>query len=255
MGTFPEIPYCFYYIINVMNYELNIEYYRGPLDKLLELIEKKKLKISELSLAEVTADFLDYIQKIQEKENQKLPAAIADFLIVASKLILIKSKSLMPALELEPEEEEEIRDLENRLKIYREFKIFQLYIKKGWNEMPKLLSREYLMSSGPIFYPPKDLTSDMLKKSVEKIFVELRKINVPKANIKKTFQDLKSKIEEVLFKVTGEPKDFNDFVENKNKSELIVLFLAFLHLIKMGQLTAQQNCLFGKIIVKRQIKD
>ena len=101
-----------------MLYELKLETYQGPLDKLLELVEGKKLEITKISLADVTADFLNFLKKLEsEGANHSL---IADFLVVASKLILIKSKVLLPALTLSEEEESDIHDLEARLKIYAE---------------------------------------------------------------------------------------------------------------------------------------
>ena len=99
-----------------MPYELSLEYYKGPLDKLLELVEEKKLEITQISLAEVTADFLNYLKTLDEsRANHSL---IADFLVVASKLVLIKSKMLLPSLPLDEEEESDIRNLEERLKLF-----------------------------------------------------------------------------------------------------------------------------------------
>ena len=87
-----------------MNYELTLEAYQGPLDKLLELVEAKKMEVTEISLAEVTADFLDYLKKLEaENVSQTL---LADFLVIASKLIFIKSKILLPSLFAGEEETE-----------------------------------------------------------------------------------------------------------------------------------------------------
>src|SRR3989344_9467667 len=124
-----------------MTYELALDAYRGPLDKLLELVEEKKLAITEISLAAVTADFLAYLKKLEaEKIDQIL---LADFLAVASKLILIKSKFLLPSLVTE-EDELEIRDLEIRLRLYQEIKQAMILVKRSWQPLPQIFSREYL---------------------------------------------------------------------------------------------------------------
>ncbi|MFI5205325.1 MAG: segregation/condensation protein A [Candidatus Paceibacterales bacterium] len=109
------------------SYQLKLENYQGPLEKLLELIEEKKMEITEINLAEVTTDFLSYLQELTSKEkidsfdgiNLRI---IADFVAVASRLVLIKSKALLPGEKLTLEEESEIKELEERLKIYKEFR-------------------------------------------------------------------------------------------------------------------------------------
>src|SRR5258706_15754469 len=101
-----------------MTYELKIEQYEGPLEKLLQLIEERKLAITEISLAAVTDDFLKYLETMLEVP----PGVLADFIVVASRLVLIKSKSLLPELPLTEEEEEDIKDLEQRLLLYKRLK-------------------------------------------------------------------------------------------------------------------------------------
>ncbi len=146
-----------------MRYELTTEQYNGPLDKLLELIEEKKLEISRVSMAEVTADFLEYLETLKtQTEESEYPHILADFLVVASKLLLIKSKTLLPSLELSSEEEIDLRDFEARLKLYQELKHTQTYIKKDWNPIPFMFAREFLTSSEPIFYPPNLISPQML---------------------------------------------------------------------------------------------
>jgi len=120
-------------------YQLATEKFSGPIEKLLELIEGKKLEITDLSLAEITADFLSYLQNLQTRINTDKNTdlngydgtrLIADFVVVASQLLLIKSKSLLPDLKLTGEEEEGIKDLEGRLEFYRNFKPAIAHIKK-----------------------------------------------------------------------------------------------------------------------------
>ena len=99
-------------------YQVSTQQFTGPLDLLLQLVEKKNLAITELSLAQVTQEYVAFLNE-QEEIN---PEDLADFLVIASTLLLIKSRSLLPSLVLAPEEETEIMDLETRLKIYKLYK-------------------------------------------------------------------------------------------------------------------------------------
>src|SRR3989344_7391616 len=93
-------------------FKIKTEIFEGPLDLLLNLIEKHKVFINDVSLTKVTDDFINYI-----KSFANLPIShTANFILVASTLLLLKSRSLLPILELSPEEEQSITDLETRLK-------------------------------------------------------------------------------------------------------------------------------------------
>ncbi|HOV88719.1 MAG TPA: segregation/condensation protein A, partial [Candidatus Paceibacterota bacterium] len=137
--------------------EIQQEKFSGPLDLLLSLIEERKLEITEVNLAQVTDAFLSYIGDLK----QASPDVLADFLVVAAKLILIKSKSLLPTLELSAEEETEIKDLTERLEIYRLFKNASQFIKEKFTQN-QMFAREFLINQSPIFYPPEHCTPEML---------------------------------------------------------------------------------------------
>ncbi|HOB90128.1 MAG TPA: segregation/condensation protein A, partial [Candidatus Colwellbacteria bacterium] len=134
-----------------MPFEISTERFSGPLQKLLELIEERKLEITELSLAEITGEFLDYVHKMGEAE----PKVLADFVSVAARLLLIKSKSLIPNLELTTEEEESIVDLEERLKLYKELKSAEKNVAVFWKSEKRSFSRDFAAGSRfVVFYPP-----------------------------------------------------------------------------------------------------
>src|SRR5258706_1534126 len=98
-------------------YQIKIASFEGPLGLLLGLIEKRKLHINDVSLAQVTEDYLAHINKL----GGLPPSEISSFILVASTLLLIKSKSLLPNLDLTSEEEGDIRSLEERLRLYEIF--------------------------------------------------------------------------------------------------------------------------------------
>lgn len=233
-----------------MQYELTLGHYSGPLDKLLELVLEKKMEITEISLAEVTADFLDYLKKLEEEHAS--PSLITDFLVVASKLVLIKSKILLPSLTFEEEEEVDIKAFEQRLKIYAEFKNTQKLIKEKWRDLPQMTSREFLMTSGQAFYPPSKITKEDIVFSISKVLEEFEKIFKPVKVIKVEIVNLKEKIEEILNKITAKPVGFNELRSKRKKNEVIALFLAILHLIKDQLVRVEQRIHFGEITIARK---
>ncbi len=100
------------------NYQIKTDVFEGPLELLLDLVEKRKLFINEISLAQVADHYIAHL-----KQFEKMPVDfVSNFLIVASTLILIKSKSLLPSLDLSEEEKTDVRDLELKLKIYKKIK-------------------------------------------------------------------------------------------------------------------------------------
>src|SRR3989338_2091690 len=123
-----------------MNYEVQLDKFSGPLEKLLELIEARELEITLVNLATVTGDFLSYLKSLDEQT--KHPSVLADFVVIASRLLLIKSKAILPSLELTEEEETDIKDLEQRLRIYKEFKIASELMKKTWEKRQPIYGRE-----------------------------------------------------------------------------------------------------------------
>lgn len=231
-----------------MAYELKLEQFSGPIEKLLELIEEKKLEITQLSLAQVTADFLVYLPTVEKLA----PGILADFLVVASRLLLIKSKALLPDLVLEEEEEQEIKDLERRLKIYQEFKAARIYLKNLWRERPLIFSREFLAASEFSFFPPKSLKVEDLKNALEGIIKELQKFIYETKEIKLEVINLAEKMREFLkrFK-TAQKISFNKVTASQSKNEIITYFLIILHLIKDHLIKVQQDKQFSEITIEK----
>lgn len=112
-----------------MTYKIKTDKFQGPLDVLLQLIENEELDITEISLFKVTRQYIDHLEKVEEL----FPEDLADFLVIATKLILLKSRTLLPYLKIEDEEEE--TNLAEQLKIYKEYaeasKTIEELLKKG----------------------------------------------------------------------------------------------------------------------------
>ncbi len=231
-------------------YEIKLDQFAGPLEKLLELIEEKKLEITTISLAAVTADFLNFLKTLTEEV--KHPSVIADFIVVASRLLLIKSKALLPDLELTEEEEGEIKDLETRLKLYKEYKNAALEIKELWNQKKVSYSRPLFLNLPPIFYPPEHLNIDDLVTAIQTILNELKGLMPESQTVKRIVITIKEKIEELMerFKEKTE-HNFSRLTKTKPKIEIIIMFLAILQLLRDRMIEAQQDERFSDIIIKK----
>src|SRR3989338_1736734 len=106
--------------------QIKVNQFEGPLDLLLQLIEEQQLDITAVSLATVTEQFLQYVRSLPAEASgeggEKNPTNLAGFLVIAAKLLVIKSKALLPNLELDIEEEEAAFDLTAQLLLYKKFK-------------------------------------------------------------------------------------------------------------------------------------
>ena len=113
-----------------MGFEIQHEQFKGPFELLLNLIEERKLLINEVSLSKVTDDFITYLQ-----QQEKFPMGeSAHFILVAATLILIKSKSLLPTLELTSEEQKRHKTLKPDYKFIKESESRSDYSRKIWQK-------------------------------------------------------------------------------------------------------------------------
>jgi segregation and condensation protein A len=232
-----------------MPFEINLNGFSGPLQKLLELIEERKLEITELSLAEITGEFLDYVAKIGDVE----PKALADFVAVAAKLLLIKSKSLIPGLELTTEEETSITDLTERLKLYKQFKAAEKNIKILWASDKESFSRDFASGASrpTFFYPPANFSSKLMAKAfaglynifaaTQKQFIEHKIIN---------FEEY---VANLITRIKGATFRFKELSKDKERQEIIILFLALLHLLKENAIKVEQGGQFEEIIISPHV--
>lgn len=229
---------------NLQSFQITQEKFNGPLDLLLTLIEERKLEIAEISIAKVTDDFLKHLGDIKQAQT----GTLADFLVIAAKLLLIKSKSLLPSMELTQEEQEEIQDLTKRLEIYRLFKEISQNLKKMY-EKNELFGREFLYSQTPIFYPPENLSANDIQQAFAKIWEEFQKINEETSveKIKKIVK-IEEKIKHILNLMNSNgPMGFNSVISKGEKIEIIITFLAILQMFKEKMISIDQDSEFGEI--------
>ena len=231
-----------------MQYQVKLDKFSGPLEKLLEMIEERRLEVTLVSLAQVTGDFLEYLKTLDE--DAKHPSVLADFVVVASKLLLIKSKAILPSLELTEEEETDIKDLEQRLKIYKEFKTASELMKKTWDSRRPVYGRELFSNLPVVFYPSKNLTIRNLQERLSDLLHELAALIPEKQPVKKIVMTLEHKVKELLNRLKEQAQhSFKNLSQDKPKLEIIMLFLAVLHLLRERLISADQSDQFSDISI------
>jgi len=237
------------YIVKASHYQSQEKIFEGPLDLLLDLIEKEELEVTDVSLAQVANQFLKYL----ENSENVSPEYLADFLLVAGKLILIKSKAILPTLELEKEEEEDIEELKARLKEYKKFKEVAKELRKLESRKRIFFSRQSYSGMKTIFCPPKKLSVLDLQNIFENVLDKLPKVEIlAKETIKKIIS-IKDKID-YLKKSLLERVNLtfhSAITDKKDKVEIVVTFLAMLELVRNNMVVVEQEDMFGEIKIKK----
>lgn len=232
------------------NYQIKLEQFEGPLDLLLQLTEQEKLDITRVSLAKIADQYLEYIANTHDITLGHL----ADFLSVASRLILIKSKALLPLLEFTEEEEEEIKDLEYQLAEYKKFKEAAKNLANLYDLPEMCFSREGFSGLGVVFYPPENITSEDLKKTFSKILGEIPIIEKLEEEMVKEVLTLEEKIVHLQSTLKERVQtSFSELVANAvDKVEIVVSFLAMLEMVKQKLIHVEQGELFSEIQMKHR---
>lgn len=239
-------------------YELKLANYTGPLQKLLELIEERKLEISEISLAQVTDDFLRYLERLgkMEEASEENIRLLADFVVIASRLVFIKSKTLLPDLALDQEEEGSIKDLEDRLRLYRELKPAMRHIARSWKENKSEFSRPYFMSAAgfagaDIFFPGK-VSGKGLRNAMTKLWDNLSGLIEESRVVQEKITTLEETIQEVIKRLTElREMSFAGLSRTKSRAETILTFLAVLHLAREQLIFIEQKGHFSDIMIRK----
>ncbi len=238
-----------------MTWQVKSEHFEGPLEVLLELIEKRKLFVNDVSLSAVADDFITYLNQLEH-----FPVAeSAQFILVASTLLLIKSKSLLPTLSLSPEEEENIHDLERRLELYRRIRELAGGLKNRWGQHI-IFEKNAPRTITPVFSPDASMTLPALAAAIHAVLAAMPiKERLPAAVVKKVIS-LEEMIGNLSERIAGTLKmSFREFSSGhapgdgrERRVHVIVSFLAMLELVKRGALAVRQENDFGDIEMETQ---
>ena len=238
-------------------YALKLENFEGPLDLLIHLIEKNKMDIYDVKLSDIADQYIEYINEM-ERNNLDVTS---EFLVIASSLVYLKSKELLPK-EVEDEAELTEEELLKRIIEYKKYKEITKKLKEMYEqnskrlfklpekvELPKQkIEREY--SSNLLFEKYKSLIEgyeNKINKNAE---------NIEKIAIRDTYT-VTSKVKEIFRELSKKPKFvFNRLFSTKTKpkAEVVTAFTGLLELTRRSKVTANQEKLFGDIVVEKNKK-
>jgi len=231
-------------------YTVSLPVYEGPLDLLLDLIERAELDITSVALAQVTDQYLAYVRAMQTRIS---PEEISSFLVIAAKLIQIKSEALLPRPPVrEAGEEDPGESLARQLRLYKRFKEIAAWL--GEREAQGL--RTYLR----VAPPPKvegrldlsDITLTDLLAAAEAIFAAEKDkqalgtvLSAPRVTIREKIQHIRQILSQTRHTT------FSQIIGvSKSRLEVVVTFLALLELVKRYRVTALQESLFSEIQIE-----
>ncbi|OPJ57262.1 segregation and condensation protein A [Alkalithermobacter paradoxus] len=231
-----------------MGYNISLKAYEGPLDLLYDLIVKNKIDIYDISISQITDQYISYM-----KEMEKMDLEIAsEFVIMASKLLEMKSKYLL----FKKTEEDEIdprEELIERLIVYKKFKNASQFLRNRQDEGSGVFfrKREEFFQEEKI-----DLTNlsvDMLINFLPSLLKEkqVKDDTFPRIYKVQTIS-LEDQINYVRFRINKEGKlSFKELIKSEDKEEIIVTFLSLLELIKTKEIVINQDTFFSDILIKR----
>ena len=240
-------------------YEIKIDNFEGPLDLLCHLIEKNKLDIFKVKISDITDQYLDYINEMEQMNLE----VTSEFVVMASTLLYLKSKTLLPK---ESEDEEELTEeqLLQRIIEYKKYK----EISKKLKEMYEVYSKRVFKLPDEIQLPKQQLEKDYDKSIIPEIYEKI--VNKNKVRINKNAQNIQKIAITDTYTVGSKVKDMyrelirhKKFVFNKmfsvkkhNKNEVVTAFTGLLEMSRRNKVLTEQEELFGDItVVKKQNKN
>lgn len=230
--------------VNQAIFAIKTDTFEGPLELLIELVEKRKLLINDISLATVTDEYMQTVSAMQE---MSLPNT-AQFINLAATLLLIKSRSLLPVLTLSEEEEASIENLEERLRLYQIYREISEEVKSKFGTTA-MYEPEYVPPREPLFLPDRFCTVTALQESLWDVIANLPKIiERPTAVVRSTIS-LEDMISNLKLRIEREIQmKFSTIraTETEHKN-IIVGFLAILELFKQGDIMVKQDGRFSDI--------
>ena len=235
-----------------MDYNIKIDAFEGPLDLLLHLIKEKNVDIYDISIEEITKSYLDYINKMEELNIN----VASSYLVMAAELMEIKSKSLLPKVENEEDNEEE--------EVSRENLINKLVEYKKYKEMTEVF-KELEINRNNIYIKPPENINNYVNNEIYNEEIEIDKLVEAMKNFlnrKELEKPLKTKITNKEYSVMERKNSIRNIIRNKkrveftelfeeyNKSYIAVTFLSVLELAKEHELKISQDKNFDNIFIE-----
>lgn len=228
--------------------------FEGPLDLLCHLIEKNKMNIYDISINEITEQYMEYIESMQQNSLE----VTGDFLVMASNLLYIKSKILLPSKE-EEKEEDPREELINQILEYKQIKEATIQMRKD-NEV--FSQMHYKEPEKLTFKKESKLEQTYSSDIIPSLFLKIAQMNLDKINhnakdinrlIERDKVTVRSKIKEILKFLLKKKdmifnKEFN--LKTRSKNEVVTAFLAMLELDKTERIKIEQKYVFGDITIQ-----
>ena len=241
--------------LETKKYSIKIDNFEGPLDLLCYLIDKNKMNIYDVNLSDITDQYIEFLNAMEEMNLE----IASEFLVMASTLLYLKSKKLLPKQE---DEEEEITEEEliRRIIEYKKFKEISKVLKENY----KIYSNRFYKGQEEIKLPKQKLEKDYEPEKIPEIYrllVERNsvKINQNAKNIEKiALVDKYTVAEKVreMYKILAKQKKFifNKLftINKKEKQEVVTAFSGLLEMSRRNKVETSQEELFGDIVVEQK---
>ena len=243
--------------LETQKYAIKLDNFQGPLDLLCNLIEKNKMDIYDIKLDEITDQYIEYLNKAKELNLE----IASEFLSLASTLLYIKSKKLLPGKDQEEEEISE-DELIRRIIEYKKYKDITVQLRQNFN----IYSNRFYKLPEDIDLPKQKLEDEYEKNIIPALYEKLwnknkEKVNENADNIEKIAvtdtYTVVSKVKEIFRElIKNKSFVFNKLfsIQKHNKQEVVTAFSGLLELSKREKVQTEQNELFGDIEVKKRQK-
>lgn len=243
-----------------MKYSIHLNVYDGPLDLLCDMISKQKIDIKDISIIEITKQYLAYINMLEAMDLE----VTSDFITMATKLLEIKSKYLLFSQRELDEEEDPRLELMEQLKEYKKYKKASEVLKDSVD----YLNQPYYRNREEIIIDDKVDLNEISIESIKSILPYIFKVkNIEEENKTKKDERLnkivRGKIISVEEKIeyiqniltTADKISFNNIIKDNTKDEVIATFLSLLELIKAKEIVVVQENFFEDIIIKKNLEN
>ena len=243
-----------------MKYSIHLNVYDGPLDLLCDMISKQKIDIKDISIIEITKQYLAYINMLEAMDLE----VTIDFITMATKLLEIKSKYLLFSQRELDEEEDPRLELMEQLKEYKKYKKASEVLKDSVD----YLNQPYYRNREEIIIDDKVDLNEISIESIKSILPYIFKVkNIEEENETKKDERLnkivRGKIISVEEKIeyiqniltTADKISFNNIIKDNTKDEVIATFLSLLELIKSKEIVVVQENFFEDIIIKKNLEN
>ena len=244
--------------LETTKYDLKLDNFEGPLDLLVYLIDKNKMDIYEVKISDITDQYIEYLRR-QEQLNLEIAS---EFVVMASTLVLLKSKSLLPK-DVEDEAELTEEELLRRIIEYKKYKEISKLFKENMDEFSKRFYRlpeqvELPKQTIEKEYTPEDIIEKyrfLVRRNEDKVNENAK--NIEKIAIHETYT-VAEKVKDIFRELSKRPRFvFNSLfkLSERPKEEVVTAFSGVLELSRRSKINTEQEKLFGDIIVSKRKRD